>query len=250
MNRSTLFTTVKWLVIVAMPLFLGFSTIRLFVNNAELYVRYEYAKTSFPPDLHNTSEVQRQRLGLEPFTPQQRQELALVAVDYLQRPDAPPAVIHLLEEQRLPGADRPLYNEAEISHMIDVKRVTDAIARLNWLAAAVVLGGLALLAVRRETRPAAYDALFRGGVATVAVLLFIGLFILLAWNTFFVEFHELLFPPDSWSFAYTDSLIRLFPEKFWFDFGVLLSATALFLGLAVALLGYLLRSKMTVNMPS
>lgn len=243
MNRSTLFTVVKWLIILAMPFFLGFSTIRLFVNNAELYVRYEYGKDSFPPDLHNTNEVQRQRLGLEPFTPEQRRELALVAVDYLQRPASPEAVIYLLEEQRLPGTDRPLYNEAEVSHMIDVKRVTDAIARLNWLAAAIILGGLALLLARRQTRPAAYDALFRGGLTTIAVLLFIGLFILLAWNTFFVQFHELLFPPDSWSFAYTDSLIRLFPEKFWFDFGVLLSATALLLGLVVALLGHLLRRK-------
>ena len=241
MNRSTLFTTVKWLIVLAMPFFLGFSTIRLFVNNAELYVRYEYGKATFPPDLHNTGEAQRQRLGLAPFTPEQRQELALVAVDYLQRPESPPAVIHLLQEQRLPGTDRPLYNEAEISHMVDVKRVTDAIARLNWLAAAAVLGGLGLLLARRETRPAAYDALFYGGVATVAVLLLIGLFILLAWSTFFVQFHELLFPPDSWSFAYTDSLIRLFPEKFWFDFGVLLSAAALLLGLLVALLGHLLR---------
>lgn len=243
MTRSGLFTIVKWLVIVAMPIFLGFSTIRLFVNNAELYVRYEYGKATFPPDLYNTGEVERRRLDLEPFTPEQRRELALVAVDYLQRPETPSAVIHLLEEQQLPGTDRPLYNEAEIDHMLDVKRVTDAIARINWLAAAIVLGGLALLSVRRETRPVAYDALFRGGVATVAVLLFIGLFILLAWNTFFVQFHELLFPPDSWSFAYTDSLIRLFPEKFWFDFGVLLSATALLLGLTTALLGYFLRRR-------
>lgn len=243
MTRSRLYTAVKWLVIIAMPIFLGFSTIRLFVNNAELYIRYEYGKASFPPDLQYSSEVQRQRLALEPFTPEQRRELALVAVDYLQRPEAPTAVIHLLEEQQLPGTDRSLYNEAEISHMIDVKRVTDAIARLNWLAAAIVLGGLALLALRQETRPVAYDALFRGGVATVAVLLFIGLFILLAWNTFFVQFHELLFPPESWSFAYTDSLIRLFPEKFWFDFGVLLSTAALMLGLATVVLGYLLRRR-------
>jgi len=241
MTRSGLFTTVKWLVVIAMPVFLGFSTIRLFVNNAEFYVRYEYGKANFPPDLYNTGELERQQLELEPFTPEQRRELALVAVDYLQRPEAPSAVIHLLEEQRLPGTDRPLYNEAEIDHMLDVKRVTDAIARINWLAAAIVVGGLALLFVRRETRSAAYDALFRGGVVTVAVLLFIGVFILLAWNTFFVQFHELLFPPDSWSFLYTDSLIRLFPEKFWFDFGVLLSSTALLLGVVAAVLGYLLR---------
>jgi len=63
----------------------------------------------------------------------------------------------------------------------------------------------------------------------------------LAWSTFFVQFHELLFPPGTWTFAYSDSLIRLFPEKFWFDFGVLLSVLAFSLGLIVTGLGWILR---------
>jgi integral membrane protein (TIGR01906 family) len=145
-----------------------------------------------------------------------------------------------LEEQQLPDGGGPLYNAEEISHMVDVKNVTDAIGRLNWIAALIVLGGLLLLFVRRETRPEAFRALMQGGIATTVVLLFIALFIVLAWDIFFVQFHELLFPPGSWTFRYSDSLIRLFPEKFWLDFGVLLSGAALFSGMAVAVAGYLL----------
>jgi uncharacterized membrane protein len=54
-----------------------------------------------------------------------------------------------------------------------------------------------------------------------------------------VQFHELLFPPGTWTFNYSDSLIRLFPEMFWFDIGVLISGLALALGVVAALTGWL-----------
>lgn len=237
--NERLITVVRWMVILTMPFFLGFSTIRLLVNTAETYVRYEYGKDDFPEDLNRYSEAEQVRLGLQPFTEAERRELALVAVDYLQRREPAEEVIYLLEEQRLPG-DGALYNQDEISHMVDVKQVTDAIGRLNWLAAAIVIGGLLFLFVRPQTRSEAYRALMHGGISTTVVLLFIALFILFAWDIFFVQFHELLFPPGTWSFSYSDSLIRLFPEKFWIDFGVLLSGAALLSGIVVTILGYLL----------
>jgi integral membrane protein (TIGR01906 family) len=141
---------------------------------------------------------------------------------------------------RLPGSDVPLYNEREIGHMIDVKNVADGIKRLVWLSGLIVFGGLFLLLLRPATRSEAYRAILSGGIATTGLLLIIALFILLAWNVFFVQFHELLFPPDSWTFAYTDGLIRLFPEKFWFDVGVIVSVGTFLEGLAVTIIGYLL----------
>lgn len=234
---------IYWIVIITMPFFLGFSAIELMVDNAEFYVSYEYAKPNFPRDLSQVNEIARQQLQLEPFSQSEREQLALVAVDYLQRHEPAEEVIYLLEEQQLLGSDRPLYNDEELSHMIDVKHVTDGIARLTGLAGVLVLGGLAILFAGPETRPSAYGAMFRGGLATMLLLLLIGLFIVLAWSTFFVQFHELLFPPGTWTFAYSDSLIRLFPEKFWFDFGVLLSLLAFSLGVFVTALGWILRKR-------
>lgn len=233
----------RWLIVIVMPFFLGFTAIELAVHNAELYVDYEYGKGNFPEDLQQVSEVTRQQLGLQPFTQEQREELALVAVGYLQRAEPAEEVIYLLEEQQLPGSSEPLYNASEISHMVDVKHVTDGIGRLNRFAALVVLGGMAILLVSAGTRPVAFRALFQGGLLTMSVLLAIGLFILLAWGTFFVQFHELLFPPDTWSFAYSDSLIRLFPEQFWFDFGVLLSLLAFVLGALATAAGWVLKGR-------
>ncbi len=245
---SQLTRIVQWLIIVAMPLFLGFSAIELMVNNAQHYVRYEYAKANFPPDLAQINEVVRQQLGLEPFSREQREQLALVAVDYLQRPQPAERVIFLLEQQTLPGSDRPLYDESEISHMIDVKHLTDAIGRLNYAASFIVLGGLLILAVQGPYRQRAFRALLGGGLATMIALLLLGLFIVLGWSIFFVQFHELLFPPGTWQFAYSDSLIRLFPEKFWFDFGVLTTLLTFALGALTAFVGWVL-SRASANRP-
>ncbi len=211
------------MVVVAMPFFLGLTNVGLIIS--PLYPRMEYAKANFPPDPYG-------------FTQEERLELALVAVDYLQRRAPAEEVIYLLEEQVIPGTNTPLYNEREIQHMIDVKHVTDRLGQVRLAAAAFVLLGLAILLWNPPTRREAYRAILHGGISTTLILLFLALFILLAWSVFFVQFHELLFPPDSWMFYMGDSLIRLFPEKFWFDLGVILSVGTLLEGVLVAAVGY------------
>lgn len=224
MDTKTVTTIVRWLIVLAMPLLLGLGTIRAII--AWDYPSFEYARIA--PD----------RYG---FTLEERLELAHGTLNYLQRSEPAEEVIYLLEDLRLPGTDRPLYNEAEIGHMIDVKNVADVFTRVVWITAVMVIGGLLFLLLRPETRSEGYKAIFQGGLATTAVLLFIALFILLGWSIFFVQFHELLFPPGTWTFAYTDSLIRLFPEQFWFDIGVIISLGTLVEGILVAVVGYFLR---------
>lgn len=38
---------------------------------------------------------------------------------------------------------------------------------------------------------------------------------LLWWETFFIQFHTILFPDGNWSFPDTSTLIQLFPDRFW-----------------------------------
>ncbi len=223
MNNKTVLSIIRWLVIVAMPFFLGLGAIRGII--AWDYPSFEYGR--IPPDQYG-------------FTPEQRLELAQGTLAYLQRPEPAGEVIHMLEALRLPGSDRPLYNPEEISHMIDVKNVADVMKWIAYGAGAVVVMGLAALLIPRATRPFGWRTLYLAGLATVIILAVIALFILIAWPIFFVQFHELLFPPGTWTFAYTDSLIRLFPEQFWFDIGVLISVTTLALGILVALTGYVM----------
>lgn len=233
MNNKVLLTIVRWLVILAMPFFLGLGMIRA-------VIAWDYPAFEYP------------RLAADPFgfTDEERLEFARGTLRYLQQPEPAAEVIHLLEELRLPGRDEPLYNEREIGHMIDVKNVADGMKRVTYFAGAIVGIGLALLLAPRATRHYGWRTLYYAGLATVIALAAIALAIFIAWPFFFTQFHELLFPPETWTFAYSDSLIRLFPEQFWFDIGVLVSVGTLVLGAVVALVGYLMSRRALSSAPA
>jgi len=219
---------IRTAVIIAMPFFLGLGMMLLVIDwNWPSYPAWEYGR--IPPDTYG-------------LTLAERLELATNTLTYLRQPGRADDVIFMLEGLRLPDG-QSLYNDREIGHMLDVKNVTDNI-RFVWLAAGlvVVIGSLALI-LKPETAVIGWRSVMWGGVFTVVVLLAIALFILLAWDTFFVQFHEVLFPAGTWTFAYTDGLIRLFPERFWFDIGVIMSGGALLLGLITAVFGYLMQKR-------
>jgi integral membrane protein (TIGR01906 family) len=65
-------------------------------------------------------------------------------------------------------------------------------------------------------------ALLRGGLLSLGLLLGVGATMVLSWEWFFVTFHRLLFEDGTWTFGYSDTLIRLFPVRFWMDVGALL----------------------------
>lgn len=226
MNNKAVITIIRWLVIIGMPFLLATFTVRALIGwNSPGYPAFEYARIA--PDAYG-------------FTEQERLDLANATLDYLQRSEPAEEVIYLLEELRLPGTDQPLYNPEEIGHMLDVKIIADAFKRVMWGLAVVVIGGLVFLLARLETRPLAYKTIMHGGLFTAAILLVVGVLIGVAWNFVFVQFHQLLFPAGTWTFAYTDSLIRLFPEQFWFDFGVIWVVGILVQGVVLAGIGYFL----------
>lgn len=216
-----------WLIVLLMPIFLGFGGIRAVI--AWDYPAWEYGR------------IEPDRYG---WTPEERLTLAQANVAYIQRPEPVEEVIYMLEELRLPeDTSKPLYNEREISHMVDVKKMTDAIGAIFRVVAILIALGLVVVVAQPQTRPLLPFIIYRGGLATVIVLTVIALFILVGWSFFFVFFHELLFPAGTWTFAYTDSLIRLFPEQFWFDIGVLMSLTPLALGVVLTAVGYFLKKR-------
>ena len=221
LENKTVNTAIRWIIIIAMPFFLGLGMILAVI--AWDYPSFEYGRIA--PDPYG-------------FTLEERLDYAHATLDYLQRPEPSEEVIFLLEDLRLPNSDAPLYNEREIGHMLDVKNLTDGIRTLWWIAAVLVIVGLAFLLLQPTLRSTGYRAIYQGGLATVIILAAIAVFIGLGWSIFFVQFHELLFPPGTWTFSYSDSLIRLFPEQFWFDIGVIMSVGALLLGVIVTGIGY------------
>jgi integral membrane protein (TIGR01906 family) len=223
--KKALVLVIRWLVILAMPVLIILLSARVMVNT--WYPRFEYAKPSFPPDLFGFSQAQRLEFGT-------------TSIDFLNAPEPPEVAVKMLEALRLPGTDAPLFTIYENSHMVDVKRLTDQLWRVLWLAAAVVVVGLAILLVPRRTRTEGYAAIFGGGLLTTGLLAVMILLVLLSWNWFFITFHDVFFDAGTWTFNWSDSLIRLFPDKFWFDAGVLLVGGALLTGVVVTVVGYLL----------
>ena len=53
----------------------------------------------------------------------------------------------------------------------------------------------------------------------------------MSFDALFTEFHRIFFEGDTWLFLYSDSLIRLFPERFWQD--VFLAIGGLCIGMAL-----------------
>ncbi len=75
-----------------------------------------------------------------------------------------------------------------------------------------------------------------GLAGVVAGVVLVGMFLLpdLFW-AFFSGFHALFFEGDSWLFAYSDTLIRLFPLRFWQDTFLFATLIAVAGGLGLAL---------------
>lgn len=224
MNRG-LVATLRWLVALAIPVFIVLLWLSLLWR--PWFVRWEYGKPDFPPDAYG-------------FTSEQRLDFTLRWLDYYHSSEAPDVGIQALQALRLPGTDRPLHDAAELSHMVDVRRLTDTLLRrVLPVSGLIVIGGLALLLIPRATRRDGRAALFMGGVVTSALLIFFIGFVLLSWRTFFVTLHNVFFPPGTWTFDYSSTLIRLFPDRFWFDAGLMLVGGALAAGLLITLIGYL-----------
>ena len=213
----------RWIVTLSIPFMLAGFIIDLVID--PWYPIWEYGKASFPEDSFG-------------WTNEQRLELAQVAVDFLNAEGSAEDTIFMLGDQINPQTGEPLYTANELSHMVDVKVRTDLIKRGSWVLAVIVVASLTLLLYKAETADDAYRAFRNGGIATFVILIVFAVMIGVFWSWFFTTFHEVLFPAGNWQFLWSDSLIRLFPDKFWFDAGTVIVGGTLVCGAIIALIGH------------
>ena len=130
----------------------------------------------------------------------------------------------------------PVYNEREVTHMADVKAVFQVILRV-WQVGFILILLLGVIFWQRGELHAFASAIQSGGLLTSGIILTIALLAVFAWQTWFDLFHRFLFVPGSWLFSYSDTLIRLFPVKFWFDATLTISLLSFIGGLLLVLIG-------------
>lgn len=121
---------------------------------------------------------------------------------------------------RIFGVETELFNPREIIHMADVKKLVQGVYLVAALSAFYLLAAVALAVARHRRRSAevlAWRFMWGGGL-TLALILAVGLFALVGFETLFLKFHQLSFANDFWQLdSRTDNLVRLFPQDFWFD---------------------------------
>jgi integral membrane protein (TIGR01906 family) len=185
------------LIVLLIPLLLVLSSVRLVMTPQ--FLAFEYHRADFPPDIYGFSR--EDRLNYAPF-----------AIDYLLNDSG----IDYLGDLTFDDG-RPLFNERELGHMVDVKSLTRAALLVLTLALPLTVMLGVLLARRRGTRARLGVALMTGGGITLLLMATVAGLTLVAWDTFFTGFHQAFFSEGTWIFDYSDTLIRLFPERFWFD---------------------------------
>ncbi|MCW5878686.1 MAG: TIGR01906 family membrane protein [Anaerolineales bacterium] len=203
------------LVSLVVPVFLLLTALRLLLTPT--FVVLEYSLPGFPADSYGMPAADRQRY-------------ALSALDYLVNEEG----IEFLGEQTFPDG-APLYNERELRHMHDVKVLTRTVLNV-WAGITLASVALFLLARRGGWSAELRGAIQQGGRLALLLIAAVLILVVLSFDAIFVGFHRIFFEGDTWLFQYTDTLIRLFPMRFWQDVFI---AAGLLTALGGLLLGWL-----------
>jgi integral membrane protein (TIGR01906 family) len=167
------------------------------VISSSSYVRHEYGLPGFPPS--------------QLYPPDERLRLAEATVHYLRSPESEDYL------QSLQYAGDTVYNEREVQHLVDVKNVMRAalaVEKILLLSICVIVLYLLCGLGARET---ALRGIARGCALLWGAAMAVGLVAVLNFDWFFTQFHRLFFADGTWTFYETDTLIQLFPLRFWMD---------------------------------
>ncbi len=200
----------RLLLIILTPVVLTLTNVRLMATHGFLEV--EYRLPGFPPDFYG-------------FTQADRLKWSKLTWDYAVNS----AGIEFLADLRFPeGQTAPpescgdyttrdctyLYNDRELRHMVDVK---NAVRGALWVWG---VGGMLVLLSAGALYYFGERAALRAGLlwgAGIMLVFYLGIvvYIVVNFNALFVQFHQVFFESGTWTFLFSDTLIRLFPVRFW-----------------------------------
>jgi integral membrane protein (TIGR01906 family) len=173
----------------------------------KVFLQIEYTRAGFPEDSYG-------------FSTENRLEYGPLGISYIlnNEPIAYLGDLKLEGELCFPPQENPCsaFNPSELQHMEDVQAVAQAVFTFGIFAglAAIVI---AVILWRFISIEALRLAMMQGSFLTLGLIFTIILLALTAWDTFFGGFHSIFFEEGTWQFFYSDTLIRLYPQQFWFD---------------------------------
>lgn len=137
-----------------------------------------------------------------------------------------------------PTFDTVGFTPDEVSHMVDVRHVFDAVKL------AIPLGIFVIVVRLQRARVRGSRAMWRlvrdGALVAFGIVAVIGVAAALAFDQLFLLFHAIFFPQGNFLFdPATSDLIRLYPDWYWEGITLRVGASFLAGALALALLGAL-----------
>lgn len=217
MNKSsTLIKASNVFVSILTPLTILMLSIRLLIT--PLFAQIEYRMPGFPDDPFGFSLKDR-LIWSDP------------SIRYLVNSES----ITFLEELRFEDGE-PIFNERELSHMQDVKKVVTGM-RFALLGATLMLVVITVLAIKGGWQQSLSTAYVRGAWLLIGLIIAILIFVSLNFENLFTWFHQIFFESGTWRFYTSDTLIRLFPMRFWRDAFIFVGGlSALLSGVMILLL--------------
>ncbi len=213
---KTITRIAAWIIKISLPVFILMTAIRLMFT--PVFLQVEYRMPGFPADSYG-------------FDMEDRLHFARISIDYLL---SNRGIDYLGDLQFQDGS--PLFNERELGHMVDVKNLLQAML-LAWRVLAFILLVLGIWAMAGGWLELYGRAVNQGGWGAVALVILVLAAVVINFDALFTAFHRVFFTGDTWLFLYSDTLIRLFPMRFWQDafigmgiFTVLGGLLAVFLG--------------------
>jgi integral membrane protein (TIGR01906 family) len=215
----------QWILQILIPVVLIISSVWILLNTAKWWVQIEYRLPGFPED----------RFG---FTLEDRLYWSAIDIEFLLNDGD----LDYFDDFRLEDGS-PMHNQRELRHMDDVKRLIHAVWYVLGIGLILCLILEVSLGMFADAR-IALETLKKGARNTLILVLLLILGVIVAFGVLFVGFHRVFFEGNTWLFLFSDTFIRLYPERFWRDTFVFLALITAVASLVVYLLSNLFLRRM------
>jgi integral membrane protein (TIGR01906 family) len=184
-------------------------SIRILIS--PLFAQIEYQLPGFPEDPYG-------------FTLEDRLRWSEPSIKYLVNSEG----IGYLESLRFENGE-PIYNPSELSHMEDVKSVVTGM-RIALAALTVILLIFTMININKGNKHLILRSFHNGGWGILGLIGAIMILLVISFNQLFTWFHQIFFESGTWRFYTSDTLIRLFPMRFWRDAFIFVGVLCILIG--------------------
>jgi len=211
--------------VLAVPALIISGVVNIFIGSTSLY-KYGFNK-------YNISQVTN-------ISKDQLDEAAVAMSGYLRGQSNTPQI-----SVNIRGEETPLYNSKELTHLADVRGITD-VFRIVLIASIILLLAVGVVLYITQSAGTLIKSLSYGAILT---LLFTGIVVIWAiidFDSLFYLFHILSFNNDLWLLDPTrDYLIMMFPQGFFRDAALMLIGTIILGALLLLVASRIMQKRFT-----